>query len=91
MDKLNISLSRESQFFNFWKITGFSIHEMLELKKLYNEKGYYEFKNRVLEIVDEHNPGQGTAWNNGYGVYGVFFGTGDNEDAIYVETGNSCD
>ena len=89
--KLKIEPSRDTHFFNFWKVTGFSSEELAELHKIQDEQGYFAFKSRFVQLMDEHNPNQGTCWSAGYGIYGVYFGYGDNCDAIYVETGSSCD
>lgn len=64
-------------------ITGFSDDELRQLKNLPHE----EAEQRLIAMLDKRNDGLGTAWACGYGMYGLWF---DNE-ATYVNIGNSCD
>ena len=65
------------------KITGFLDGELGELKSM--EHG--EAQDKLLEMLDSRNNGIGSCWACGYGVYGMWF---DNE-AAYINIGNSCD
>ena len=65
------------------KITGFNDGELNELKSM----EHYEAKEKLLDMLDDRNGGQGTLWSGGYGVYGLWF---DNE-AAYMNIGCSCD
>ena len=91
MNRLKIESTRGSFLCSYWKVTGFSLAELDELRKIDREQGYFALKNRVVEMLDEHNPNQGTCWSSGYGIYGVVLGSNDDRDAVYVETGSSCD
>ena len=91
MDKLKIEATRDSFFCPYWKVTGFSQEELKELRQIDRKQGYIALKNRVVEMLDEHNPNQGTCWHNGYGIYDVVIGSKEDPDAVYVETGSSCD
>lgn len=68
------------------QIQGFTPKEMDELGNM----DYREFKEKVLEMVDERNKGTATVWHNGYGVYHVYTHPGY-PDSIFVEIGTSCD
>jgi hypothetical protein len=46
-----------------------------------------EAKETLIDMLDDRNQGQGTCWQCGYGVYGLWF---DNEFA-YLNVGTSCD
>lgn len=65
------------------RIGGFAEGELSELKSM----EHYEAKDKLLDMLDYRNNGTGTAWHNGYGVYGMWF---DNEYA-YINIGTSCD
>lgn len=65
------------------KITGFKDGELNELKSM--EHG--EAQEKLVEMLDSRNNGEGTAWAFGYGIYGLWF---DNE-AAYLNIGNTCD
>ena len=65
------------------KITGFTDAELSELKSM----EHFESKETLLQLLDDRNNRQGTAWACGYGVYGLWY---DN-DAAYLNVGRSCD
>ena len=65
------------------KITGFRDGELSELKSM----EHYESKEKLLEMIDARNGGVATAWQCGYGIYGLWY---DNE-AAYLNIGTSCD
>ena len=65
------------------KVTGFTKQELSEL----NSMDYREMMETVLDMLDDRNCGQGSAWHNGYGVYGMWI----RNNTVYVEIGNSCD
>ena len=90
MKKFSIEVDRNTFIFDYWKVTGFSDEEMHELLTLDEEKGYYAMRDRLVEIIDAHNPGHGTAWGAGYGIYDVKFHK-DYPNSVFVETGSSCD
>ena len=65
------------------KITGFRQGELNELKSM----EHYEARDKLMDMLDNRNENTGTCWTCGRGVYGLWF---DNE-AAYVNVGNSCD
>jgi len=65
------------------KITGFTDGELSELKSM----DHFEAKEKLLDMLDNRNNGQGTLWTCGLGVWGLWF---DNE-AAYLNVGRSCD
>ena len=65
------------------RIGGFAEGELERLKKVPHE----EAREKLLDMLDERNGKIGTAWQCGYGVYGMWF---DNEYA-YINIGASCD
>ena len=65
------------------RIGGFNDGELNELKSMEHK----EASDKLLDMLDNRNNGEGTCWKCGYGVYGVWF---DNEYA-YVNIGSSCD
>ena len=88
--KLTIELDRDTYLFDHWKVSGFSDEEFSELLRLKEDQGYFQMQKRLVEIIDEHNPNQGTCWACGYGIYGVVFNDRF-PGCVFVETGNSCD
>lgn len=65
------------------RIGGFNDGELNELKSMEHK----EAVEKLIDMLDHRNNGQGTAWSCGYGIYGVWF---DNEYA-YLNRGHSCD
>lgn len=65
------------------RIGGFNDGELNELKSMEHR----EAEEKLIEMLNDRNNGEGTAWACGYGIYGVWF---DNEFA-YVNIGSSCD
>ena len=68
---------------NTLMITGFKDSELSELKSM----EHHEAKEKLVEMLDSRNGGQGTAYACGYGIYGMWF---DNE-AAYMNVGSTCD
>ena len=64
-------------------IDGLTDAELKQLKSMEHASAL----DLLLEWVDARNDGIGTAWQNGYGIYGFWF---DNECA-FVNIGDSCD
>ena len=65
------------------KITGFKDGELRQLKDLPHSQA----EERLIMMLDERNGKLGTQWACGYGIFGLWF---DNE-AAYMNVGNSCD
>ena len=65
------------------KITGWRDGELNELKSMEHR----EAREAVLAALDDRNGNLGTQYQCGYGVYGLWF---DNE-AVYLNIGNTCD
>ena len=68
------------------QVKGFTKEEMSELLSM----DYREFKDKVLDMIDDRMSGLGTCWHNGYGVYSMFTNN-LYPDSIFVEIGKSCD
>ena len=83
MEKLKVEKSRYTSGLNNVRISGFADGELEELKKLSHE----DARQRLIEMLDERNNGEGTCLACGYGIYGLWF---DNEFA-YMNVGTSCD
>ena len=83
MNKLTIEKRPYSPGLDSVKITGFREGELNELKSM----EHHEAKEKLIDMLDYRNMGQGTIWHNGYGIYGLWF---DNE-AAYMNIGTSCD
>lgn len=83
MAKLNIEKLSSSSRMDTVKITGFKDGELVRLKTI----PHSEAEERLLTMLDERNGNLGTCYKCGYGVYGMWF---DNE-AAYLNVGNSCD
>jgi len=64
-------------------ISGFKNGELSELKSMEHR----EAEEKLIEMLNSRNNGQGTAYACGYGIYGLWF---DNE-AAYLNIGSSCD
>lgn len=64
-------------------ITGFKHGELSELKSM----EHMEAQEKLVEMLDSRNNGEGRAYACGYGIYGLWF---DNE-AAYMNVGSSCD
>lgn len=80
---LRLERSRYSGGLDEVKVTGFRDSELSELKSM--EHG--EAKQKLVEMLDSRNKGEGTRLACGYGIYGLWF---DNE-AAYLSVGNTCD
>ena len=83
MARLTITKQPCTSSLDTMKITGFTDGELSELKSM----EHYEAQDKLLEMLDFRNDNTGTCWKCGYGVYGMWF---DNE-AAYINVGNSCD
>ena len=83
MEELNIQHIQTNGGLQTMKISGFSEEELYALKKM----PHSEAEDKLLDLLDARNSSIGTRWKCGYGVYGIWF---DNE-AAYVNIGNSCD
>lgn len=83
MARLTIERQACTNSLDTMKITGLTNEELSELKSM----EHYESKEKLLDILDNRNDGQGTLWAIGNGVYGLWY---DN-DAAYLNVGRSCD
>ena len=83
MARLTVNKDPYTTGLNLVKITGFGDGELSELKSM----EHYESKEKLLDMLDTRNSGQGTMWSIGNGVYGLWY---DN-DAAYLNIGKSCD
>lgn len=83
MQKLTINKSRYSSGMDTLTITGFEDGELAELKSMKHE----DAKEKLIAMLDSRNGNMGTCYACGYGIYGLWF---DNE-AAYMNVGNSCD
>lgn len=83
MAKLTIDRMPCTSGMDTMKITGFENGELSELKSM----DHYESKEKLLDMLDNRNSGQGTIWTCGVGVFGHWF---DNE-AAYINIGKSAD
>ena len=80
---LKIEKEKYSGGLDHVKITGFNDGELSELKSMEHS----EAQQKLVEMLDNRNNGQGTCYACGYGIYGLWF---DNE-AAYLSIGNTCD
>lgn len=80
---LKLARERYSGGLDHVKITGFESGELGELKSMEHR----EAEQKLVEMLDSRNDGEGTRLACGYGIYGLWF---DNE-AAYLSVGNSCD
>lgn len=83
MARLNVEKSRCSAGLDQIKISGFSDGELSELKSMTNR----DAEEKIIEMLDSRNNGEGTRYACGYGIYGLWF---DNE-AAYMSVGTTCD
>ena len=90
MDKLKIEVDRDTFLTDHWRVTGFSNDEMQELYELKQHSSWDTLRNRFVDILDAHNPNQGTCWACGYGIYSIRFNN-HFQNSVFVETGSSCD
>ena len=81
--ELTIEKKPYSRGMDFVKITGLTDAELYELKSMENQQA----KEALIDLLDRLNNGIGSSWARGNGIYGVWF---DNE-AAYLNIGNSCD
>ena len=83
MQALSIKKSRYSSGMDTLTITGFEDGELAELKSMKHE----DAKEKLIAMLDSRNGKLGTCYACGNGIYGLWF---DNE-AAYMNVGNSCD
>lgn len=83
MSAMKIEKSRYGNGLDEIRISGFKDGELNELKSM----EHMEAKEKLIEMLDDRNNGEGTALACGYGIYGMWF---DNEYA-YMNVGSSCD
>ena len=83
MAALKLERERYSGGLDHVKITGFMDNELSELKSMEHK----EAEQKLIEMLDSRNGGQGTCYACGYGIYGLWF---DNE-AAYISVGSTCD
>lgn len=81
--KLEIKQIQSIGSMNTMMITGFGDGELSELKSM----EHHEAREKLLDMLNYRNDNLGTCWARGYGVFGMWF---DNE-AAYLNVGNSCD
>lgn len=80
---LNLERNHYSGGLDHIKISGFRDGELNELKSM----EHHEAEEKVIQMLNDRNHGEGTALACGYGIYGMWF---DNE-AVYLSVGNTCD
>jgi len=83
MGTLNITKLYETQGTQTMRIGGFNDGELSELKSMEHK----ESEEKLLEMLDSRNYGQGTAWFRGEGILSTWY---DNEFA-YIAIGKTCD
>ena len=83
MPALKLERSRYGSGLDMVKVSGFSENELSELKSM----EHMEAKEKLIDMLDSRNQGEGTRLACGYGMYGLWF---DNE-AAYMNVGSSCD
>ena len=83
MSAMKIEKSRYGNGLDEIRISGFKDGELNELKSM----EHMEAKEKLIEMLDDRNNGEGNALACGYGIYGMWF---DNEYA-YMNVGSSCD
>ena len=85
MEKLKVEKISSDRTFSDYTIEGLSVEEM---NRIFDPQGDGSRQDdRLQEILDAHNPGLGTAWRCGYGIYSVRHVGG----ILMVKVGNSCD
>lgn len=80
---LKVERNRYSGGIDMIKISGFNDGELSELKSM--EHG--EAKEKLIEMLNSRNHGEGTVLACGYGIYGMWF----DDEAAYMNVGNTCD
>jgi len=83
MARLKVEKRHYSGGLDHVRISGFNDGELNELKSM----EHHEAEEKLLEMLDDRNGGEGKCFKCGYGVYGMWF---DNEFA-YMSVGSSCD
>lgn len=68
-------------------VKGFTEEELKQIKQTIADEGVLKAENMILDWLDDRNNGVGSAWHNGFGIYGFTMG----EVGCCFDVGNSCD